>query len=370
MNVPLRHPSSAHNGAAQQLTIVDCDIHPAYRTPADLHPFLPARWREHMTTFGEHLRQGLSGQLAWPRMMAAGMRLDAYPEQGPPGSDLALMRRQHLDANGVEYGMLMQLSRGGMEERNLDFAAALSRAVNDWQIAAFVEPEPRLRAGIVVPQEDAAFAVTEIERRADDPRFSQILISPRSSDPLGHRRYWPIYEAAQRANRPIALHVQGFSGGHASTASGWPTYYMQEHYAAATGMQTTLTSLVLEGVFERFPGLKVALIEGGFTWAPALCWRMDKHWERMRAETPQLKRPPSDYVREHCWFTTQPVEEPDDPQHLAEVIAWIGWDRVMFSTDYPHWDFDHPQHVFKFQPTEEQKRKVFRDNAKALYGLP
>jgi len=222
----------------------------------------------------------------------------------------------------------------------------------------------------VVPQEDAAFAVTEIERRADDPRFSQILISPRSSDPLGHRRYWPIYEAAQRANRPIALHVQGFSGGHASTASGWPTYYMQEHYAAATGMQTTLTSLVLEGVFERFPGLKVALIEGGFTWAPALCWRMDKHWERMRAETPQLKRPPSDYVREHCWFTTQPVEEPDDPQHLAEVIAWIGWDRVMFSTDYPHWDFDHPQHVFKFQPTEEQKRKVFRDNAKALYGLP
>ena len=112
MNVPLRHQT-----AAQQLTIVDCDIHPAYRAPADLYPFLPARWREHMTTFGEHLRQGLSGQLAWPRMMAAGMRLDAYPEQGPPGSDLALMRRQHLDANGVEYGMLMQLSRGGMEER-------------------------------------------------------------------------------------------------------------------------------------------------------------------------------------------------------------------------------------------------------------
>src|SRR6195256_1676799 len=134
--------------------------------------------------------------------------------------------------------MLMQLGRGGMEERNLDFAAALSGAVTDWQIAAFVEPEPRLRAGIVVPQEDAAFAVTEIERRADDPRFSQILISPRSSDPLGHRRYWPIYEAAQRAKRPIALHVQGFSGGPASTASGWATHYMQEHYAAATGMQT------------------------------------------------------------------------------------------------------------------------------------
>jgi uncharacterized protein len=364
MNIPLRH-----TGTQAKLTIVDCDIHPAYRKPTDLFPFLPARWREHMTTFGEHLRQGLSGQLAWPRMMASGMRLDAFPDEGLPGSDLELMRKQHLDPNGVEYGMLMQLSRGGMEERNLDFAAALSRAVNDWQLETWVKPEPRLRGGIVVPQEDAAFAVSEIDRHADDERFAQILISPRSSDPLGHRRYWPIYEAAQRCNKPIALHVQGFSGGHASTASGWPTYYMQEHYAASSGMQNTLVSLVFEGVFERFPGLKIVLIEGGFSWAPALCWRMDKHWERLRQETPQLKRPPSDYVRTHCWFTTQPIEEPENPQHLAEIIDWIGWDRVMFSTDYPHWDFDDPQHVIKFQLSEEQKRMLLRDNAKALYGL-
>jgi len=86
MNVPLRHTSSAHNGATQQLTIVDCDIHPAYRT-ARRPPSVPARraGREHMTTFGEHLRQGLSGQLAWPRMMAAGMRLETLiPSKGRP----------------------------------------------------------------------------------------------------------------------------------------------------------------------------------------------------------------------------------------------------------------------------------------------
>ena len=367
MNVPVRHATTA---AATKLAIVDCDIHPAYRKPSELYPFMSVRWRDHMETFGEHLRQGLSGQLCWPRMSAFGMRADAFPKDGPPGSDLELMRRQHLDPNGVEVGMLMQLSKGGMEERNLEFAAALSHAINDWQLETFVKPEPRLRAGIVVPQEDAAFSVTEIDARAGDPSFSQIIISPRSSDPLGHRRYWPIFEAAQRANKPIALHVQGFSGGHASTGSGWPTFYMEEHYAATTGMQNTLTSLVFEGVFERFPKLKVALIEGGFGWAPALCWRMDKHWERMRVETPHVKRPPSEYVREHVWFTTQPIEEPDNPQHLAEVIEWLGWDRLMFSTDYPHWDFDDPQHTFKFKMSEEQKAKVFRDNAKALYRLP
>jgi predicted TIM-barrel fold metal-dependent hydrolase len=364
MNVALRHAA-----APSRLAIVDCDIHPAFRRASDLHPFLPSRWREHMTTFGEHLRQGLSGNLAWPRMMAAGMRVDAFPEDGPPGSDLELMRRQHLDANGVEYGMLMQLSRGGMEERNLEFAAALSRAVNDWQLETWVKKEPRLRAGIVVPQEDAAFAVGEIERRADDPAFVQILISPRASDPLGHRRYWPIFAAAERCHRPIALHVQGFSGGHASTGSGWPTYYMQEHYATSSNMQTTLVSMVFEGVFERFPKLKVVMIEGGFSWAPALCWRMDKHWGRMRQEVPDVKRPPSEYVRAQVWFTTQPIEEPEQPRHLADIMEWVGWDRLMFSTDYPHWDFDHPQHAFKLALTEEQKAKVFRDNAKALYGL-
>jgi predicted TIM-barrel fold metal-dependent hydrolase len=130
-----------------------------------------------------------------------------------------------------------------------------------------------------------------------------------------------------------------------------------------------VVSLVLEGVFERFPGLKIVLIEGGFAWVPALCWRMDKHWQRMRAETPLVKRPPSEYMREHFWFTTQPIEEPEDPHDLAEIMQWVGFDRLMFSTDYPHWDFDDPQRAFKAQLSEAQRAAVFRDNAKALYAL-
>jgi predicted TIM-barrel fold metal-dependent hydrolase len=364
MNVPVREAR-----AAQKLSFVDGDIHPALRKLSDLYPFLSTRWREHLQTYGEHLRQGISGHVAYPRMMASGMRADSFPEEGPPGSDLNLMRKQHLDANDVETGMLVALSRGGMEERNLDFAAALSRAVNDWQIEAWVKPEPRLRAGVVVPQEDAAYAATEIESRAADRRFVQVIFSPRASDPVGHRRYWPIYEAAERSNFPIGLHSAGFSGGHPSTGSGWPTYYMQEHYAFSTSMQSVVTSLIFEGVFERFPNLKVVLIEGGFSWAPALGWRMDKHWERMRSEIPHLKRPPSEYLRERFWFTTQPIEEPQKPEHLADIIGWLGWDRLIFSSDYPHWDFDHPRHAFKFALSHAQKAMVFRDNAKAVYGL-
>src|SRR6476660_5320932 len=244
----------------QRLAIVDCDIHPTHKSPAALRPYLSERWQEHAKTFGAHVRQGLNGQLTHPRMQAAGQRADAYPaDGGPPGSDLPLMRTQHLDRNGVEIGMLVALARGGMEEQNQDFAAALSHAVNEWQLAEWVSPEPRLRAGIVVPQEDPATAVAEIEARAPDAAFRQIIISPRTSEPLGRRRYWPIFAAAEAAGLPIGLHPAGNSGGYPSTGSGWPTYYMQEHYSFETGMQSVMASLIFEGVFERFPKLRVCL---------------------------------------------------------------------------------------------------------------
>jgi len=294
------------------------------------------------------------------------LRVETPHVKRPPSE---YVREQVLDAWNVEAGIL-NCAYAVESLHNPDTAAAMSAAVNDWMIHEWLEKEPRLRASLVVPARVPEMAAKEIDRVGGHPGVVQVFLPVISEAPYGHRRYWPIFEAAQRCNRPIALHVQGFSGGHASTASGWPTYYMEEHYAATTGMQNTLTSLVFEGVFERFPKLKIVLVEGGFAWAPALCWRMDKHWDRLRVETPHVKRPPSEYVREHVWFTTQPIEEPDNAQHLAEVIDWLGWDRLMFSTDYPHWDFDDPQHTFKFAMTEAQKAKVFRDNAKALYALP
>jgi predicted TIM-barrel fold metal-dependent hydrolase len=354
----------------QRLSIVDCDIHPIHKSPTALLPYLPKRWQEHSKQFGQHVRQGMAGQLTHPRMMAAGQRVDAYPADGsPPGSDLDLMRKQHLDPNGVQTGMLVALARGGMEEQNQEYAAALSRAVNDWQIEEWVKPEPRLKAGVVVPQDDPATCVAEIERCAANSAFRQIIVSPRTAEPLGRRRYWPIFEAAQAAGLPIGLHPAAYSGGYPSTGSGWPVYYMQEHYSFETGMQGVLASLLFEGVFERFPKLRICLIESGFTWVPAVGWRMDKHWERMRAEVPHVKRPPSEYLREHFWFATQPIEEPENPAHLSEMIDWIGWDRVVFSSDYPHWDFDDPRYTFKINLTERQRAMIFRENAQALYRL-
>jgi predicted TIM-barrel fold metal-dependent hydrolase len=365
VNVPLPKQQTP---AEQGLSVVDCDIHPAVKAVDELFPFMAKRWQEHLRTFGSHVRQGLSDGLAHPRMTPDVARVDAWPDDGStPGSDPEFMRKHHLDANGVEYGILIPLGRSGSHQRNLDYGAALCSAVNDWQIAKYCEFDGRIRASITATQEDPVAAVAEINKRAKDKRFVQVLLPPRAVEPLGKRRYWPIFEAAVANKLPVGLHLGGM-GGHPSTGSGMGSYYIEEHTSNVQTMQGLITSLVIEGVFEAFPDLQVVLIEGGFAWEPALNWRMDKHWKNFKAEVPHLKRAPSEYSKQHIRFTTQPIEEPEKQGDLRQIIDWVGIDRLMFSTDYPHWDFDDPRYALNSAGLSvAEKQKILSGNAKALY---
>ena len=369
MNVTIldRKPDRA---GQSHLGFIDCDVHPFVNGPDEFDPFLSARWLEHKKTIGGRGRAGLAKTATYPRMSpGVGMRMDSWGPNGAfPGSDLGVMRAQLLDLFDVSYGLLAPLVGGGPGERNVEFGAAMAAAVNEWQLARFCDPEPRLKASVQITVEDSNSAIAEIEKRATDRRFVQVNIPPRGLEPLGRRRYWPILEACAAANFPVSLHLGGTTG-HASTGGGWPSFYHEEHPSYVQSMQALVTSLVCEGVFEAIPNLKIVLVEGGFAWLPSLCWRLDKHYKRLRAEVPHLKRLPSEYVREHIWVTTQPIEEPERPQDMLSTLQWIGPDRVMFSTDYPHWDQDDPRYAFKVALPEDWKRKIYRDNARALYQL-
>jgi predicted TIM-barrel fold metal-dependent hydrolase len=347
---------------------IDCDIHPLPKSPTALHPYLPRRWQQHIAQYGSPGHGPHAGAGAYPLYSPSTARRDAWPPGGgPPGSDLDFMRAQHLDPNNVSLGVLLPLF-GGSFSRNLELGTALCRAVNEWQIAEFVSKEPRLKASIQIPYNDPAAAVAEIERHAGNPNFAQIQLGSSTSEPIGRQRYWPIFEAAQRAMLPIGIHVGGASG-HPRTGGGWPSYYVEAHYDLIHGMQAQVASMVLEGVFERYPDVRVVLIEGGFAWAPSLGWRLDRLWARMREEVPHAKRPPSEYMRQSLYFTTQPMEEPSMPEDLLLTFEQVGWDRLLFATDYPHWDFDDPEHALKIQLPVERKRLLFYDNAARLYGI-
>ena len=360
LNAPEKQSQSA-------LAIADCDIHVV---PADmkkeLFPFLEKRWQDYMATYGARPRQPYITGPAYPKGQPDAARRDAYPPGGgKPGSSLEFMREHHLDPLNVQFGTLNPL-RTGQGMQNLEFGGAFCRAINDWQVAEWTSKEPRLKASVVVPYEDTDAAVAEIEKRAGDPNYCQVFLLSRSAEPFGQKRYWKTFEAAAANGFPVAIHAFGY-GGVPVTGGGWPSYYLEEMIGHAQAQQSLLMSLTMEGVFERSPDLKVVLVEGGFSWLPSLCWRMDKLMASMGDEVPHLKKKPSEYVKSQVWATTQPLEEPEHWPHILDVFDWIGWSQALFATDYPHWDFDHPDHFLPVRLDEERKQKFFLQNALDLY---
>jgi predicted TIM-barrel fold metal-dependent hydrolase len=127
-------------------------------------------------------------------------------------------------------------------------------------------------------------------------------------------------------------------------------------------------SMVTEGVFERFPTLKVVLYEGGVFWLPHIMWRFDKNWKAQRSETPWLKEPPSAYIRRHVYLTSYPLELPPDPTIMGQMLDMVGAERrLLFGSAYPDWEFGDPFAMLDELP-ESLRSRVIAENAWTVYG--
>ncbi len=340
---------------------IDCDIHPAVPGLAALLPYLDDHWRDQVVTRGMDDLVSIS----YPANAPLTCRPDWRPKEGKPASELARVQREALDGFGSSiaianclYGVQLLFSE--------DLAAAMARAVNEWLAREWLDRDPRLRASIVVPIQNSELAVEEIERRAADRRFVQVLVLAMNDRLLGKRQYWPIYAAAERHGLPIGIHP-GSSYHNPPTPIGWPTYHTEDYVGQAQAFQTQLTSLVSEGVFTRFPTLKVVLLESGVTWLPAQLWRMTKFWRGLRMEVPWVDRAPADIVRSNVRLTLQPIDAPPDRDTLLRILDHLQSDEVLlFSTDYPHWQFDGDAVLPEGFP-ESLARRIMLDNPLATY---
>jgi predicted TIM-barrel fold metal-dependent hydrolase len=316
---------------------VDCDIHPAVPDTRVLLPHLDPYWREHVQRRG--LERDNFEISSYPVNAPINARPDWRAPAGPPGSSLPALQSQLLDHFDLGFGICNVL-HGAQMMFSEDLSAAFCRAINNWLAAEWLDRDPRLRASIVVPPHSADLAAEEIERMAPDRRFVQVLLLAMAEMPLGRRQTWPIYAAAEKHGLPIGIHA-GSSFRHPPSALGWPSYYLEDYVSQAQGFAAALNSLVTEGVFNKFPALKVVLIESGITWLPASLWRLDKTWRGVRAETPWLETRPTEIVRQHVRLTLQPFDAPPTEQQMTAVLEQLGSEEMLlFSSDYPHWHFD------------------------------
>lgn len=304
----------------------DCDLHPEIPPVAALLPFLEGHWADAMLERGIESLEGAS----YPPGAPISLRPDRRGR-----TDLAGLR-EVLDRSGLAGGLLNPLI-GTHLVFNADMAVALTRAANDWIAAAYLDREPRLRASILVPLQSVPEAVAEIERRAADRRFVQVLVPGMWEVPYGRRALWPVWEACARHGLPLGIHA-GSAYRHPPTSLGWPSYHAEDYAALALGMQSQVGSLITEGVFERFPDLTVVLIESGCTWLPAYLWRLAKFWRGVRSEVPWVKESPAAIARRHIRLTTTPFDAPD---HAAPaMIRQIGEECLLFGSDWPHWQWE------------------------------
>jgi predicted TIM-barrel fold metal-dependent hydrolase len=366
----------AETATAKKFAVIDTDNHPGLRMDDPVfQKYLPQRWREYLEMIG--LR--FTGVL-WttPPQRSMTHRLDAVDDDGRTGYSIPLIRKQLLDQFDMSGSLVTGLmgAQGGRGGQNCpeELSIAIDRASNDAMREHYLEADPRFYGTINVPMEIPSEAVKEIQRVKDGDmgaRYVEVLIEPSTDYPLGNPKYWPIFEALEHYNLPLAVHVGGLH--RRATGTGQHNFYFEAHVNFALRNYSIVPSMIFEGVFDRFPNLKLCLTEQSWSWAVPFAWRLDATHRVMRNEVSHLQRKPSDYIRDNFYFHTQPLEETEFAEDLEDVYAQFTdfglGSHLMFSSDYPHWDSDSPHSLPEFIG-DDLRRDILGATASRIYNIP
>ncbi|MFA5709201.1 amidohydrolase family protein [Mycolicibacterium sp.] len=348
---------------------VDSDVHPVPRR-GELFPHIPEPWRSKyfMThKFGEQIYYD-----APDYAHAFAMRVDSFPDDGEFAcSDPDLAFRQLIMEAGSDIAIL---EPGAYPCRIPEADHAMSQALNSWQDACWLDSHnnwhQRWRGSICVSIEAPQLAAAEIEKWADHPYMAQILIKAERRPAWGDPMYDPVWAAATKHDITVSCHL---SRSHHEELPlppvGYPSYNHDLMVTYSLLAHNQIMSLIFDGVFDRFPTLRFVFVEHAFTWILPLMWRMDAIYEA-RKQWLDIKRKPSEYVKDHIKFTTQPLDYPEDKTELTRAFEWMECEKILlYSSDYPHWTFDDPRWLVKHLPEHAREAIMFR-NGIETYKLP
>jgi predicted TIM-barrel fold metal-dependent hydrolase len=301
---------------------------------------------------------------------------ELFPAAYERGFD-AVAQLADMDIEGVDLAFLYPsygLFATASNELDPVIAAATCRAYNDWLADFCGGDRERLHGVGMIALQDPDAAAAEVLRVHDDLGFRAVFARP---NPIAGRNlddpaYESVWKALSERQMTLGLHEGGMPP-LPQAGSDRLTNAEQKHICSHPMEQmVAAVSLIYGGVLERFPGLQVAFLEAGCGWVPFWLERMDDHYEKGLARdfgaANDLTMPPSEYFARQCY-----VSADADEAMLAPVIALLGDERIVFSTDYPHPDSKYPHAVESFLAlpgvSDDSKRRILWDNALALYGM-
>ena len=251
-----------------------------------------------------------------------------------------------------------------------DYQAALCRAYNTWLSEDICGPSDSRVLGVgLLPVHDENATEREL-RRARELGLVGTMFPADGTHLLGHKRFDGLYAAAAELDFPVTIHASGST--NAPGAEVFPKFIQAHSVAHPYGIIRQFTSMMFEGVFDKFPTVRFAFLETGATWVPWWLDRLDEEYEhRGEVDAPLVKSTPSAYVHQggNIFFGCEANE-----RLLPHALDLIGGDTVMYASDYPHWDCDYPGSLHRMQTrtdlTDRQREGLLHGAATRFYRLP
>lgn len=289
----------------------------------------------------------------------------------PDGASDPRARIRDLDLEGIDVQVVFgNLGLTISALRDKDFAVALSRACNDYYADFCGSAPDRLKGMATLPLQDIPASIAELERAITVLGHAGVALPPNvNGENLDHPDLYPVYEAAEALDVPLAVHWGNGTYLQAAGAERFDTHFMTHVFGHPFEQMIATACIVCGGILEQYPRARFAFLEAGCGWLPYLAQRLHEHYERRGAEMPLMKQDPLDYLRSgRCYFGAE-----SDETMLPAVIDLIGADYVLFGSDYPHSDSKFPDSV-KFMRersdiTEDARRRILHENGARFMGF-
>ncbi|MDF3311468.1 amidohydrolase family protein [Rhodococcus sp. T2V] len=362
------------SGARYDGAVIDGMIFQNWPSTAALSPYFEPGWRETVMRPGD-LGGPLSLRARWLHQHPFGeFRPDSYPPEGVPGSDLGVIGEQVLDVADTRAAVL-GYSDGMLATalNNYWLARETTRAVNRWTLTERLA-DPRLRGVVLACTAVPETAADDIAEFGRDDRMAAVALGGNClGRAFGHTVYHPIYQAAAELDLPIIIQAGSDSMSSldsSPTAGGLVSTYAQYATQSSHTLMAHMASMIMSGVFEKYPNLRVLLVGGGVTWLPAYAWRMDFWFKTTDHETPWVKRLPSEYLADHVRVGTHSLEAPRNPAELQAAFgSWRKFEKLMvYTSGYPRRECELSADVSVRIPTPWHE-SVFHDNAERFFRL-
>jgi len=303
-----------------------------------------------------------------------------YADNAPAAATDPQARIAQLDREGVAATILYP-SLGLQwvaETTDADYVHANLQAYNRWLEEFCADSQGRLIPVAHLSLGDPRQAAAELRRAVQHGARGAFLL-PYTLDglPHGHPDHDPLFAAACELDVPLGIHTgvdpvtrdlyrryDGLSWPDAIPQGIW---FLQLMFSQA--VQQAFSTFFLHGTFDRFPALKLVLLEAGAGWLGFWMDRMDAMFAGALRLTMPLRELPSSYVRRQVWISADP-----DERALASIVGYVGGDRFLWASDYPHSDhaaryIDEVHELASLLPDENARRGLLGENAARLYRI-